>query len=285
MNYNRKLTLAVIYGNVQPIMERFIRSFAPLADEVVLVRAIGNQTPDKSSEIVISTLRELGVPFDLAEYHNKVITLADLNMGGDYQVAPSSPSEWPHVDNFAAARQMAFDLASHEWVMWADTDDIIDPAFIPVIRRALDSVPEKVGLIGMPYHIPEEGKVNPRERIVKKSLFRWKYPIHECLQAIDGADVGQVWMDRVHITHMPGKRSDGSEERNMRIIETIPEEERTLSTKFHAFHTMQGVGRKEEAAVYGIKILSDPKNEWGAPEKWSILLSLAGLSSEENTKM
>ena len=265
--YKRKLTLAVIYGNVENIMERFLRSFAPLVDEVILVRAIGRSIPDESWTIAKSTLSELGILHGMTEYRNAVST------------------KWPHVDNFAAARQMAFDLASNEWVMWADTDDILDPNFITIIRRALDSVPDQVGMIGMNYHVPEEGKINPRERIVKKSLFRWKYPIHECLVCVEGAEqTGQVWLDKAHIVHMPGKRSDDSAGRNMRIIETIPEEERTLSTKFHAFHTMIGLERAEEAASYGIQIISDPKNDWGKPEKWSILLALAGISKDENTK-
>lgn len=284
-DYKRKLTLAVIYGNVENIMERFLRSFAPLVDEIVMVQAIGNQHCDASRTIALRFLTGSEKPYVLEEYKNKVVTLAESGTGNDYQVAPDSPSNWPHVDNFAAARQMAFDLASNEWVMWADTDDILDPSFIPIIRRCLDSVPDQVGMIGMNYHVPEEGKINPRERIVKKSLFKWKYPIHECLQCIEGAEqTGQVWLDKAHIVHMPGKRSDDSAGRNMRIIETIPEEERTLSTKFHAFHTMIGLERTEEAASYGIQIISDPKNDWGKPEKWSILLALAGMSKDENTK-
>ena len=266
-DYKRKLTLAVIYGNVENIMERFLHSFAPLVDEIVMVRAIGDQDPDKSCCVALSALLEMKKRYHFGEYQN------------------AEGNDWPHVDNFAAARQMAFDLASNEWVMWADTDDILDPNFIPIIRRALDSVPEQVGMIGMNYHVPEEGKINPRERIVKKSLFRWKYPIHECLVCVEGAEqTGQVWLDKAHIVHMPGKRSDDSAGRNMRIIETIPEEERALSTKFHAFHTMIGLERTEEAASYGIQIISDPKNDWGKPEKWSILLALAGMSKDENTK-
>ena len=265
--YKRKLSLGIIYGNVEHLITRFLASLSPLVDEVIMVRAIGNQKPDATRYLAEKFFDGHHIKYRFAEYKNK------------------DGNDWPHVDNFAAARQMSFNLASNEWVMWADTDDIIDPTFIPLIRRALDAIPDKVGMIGMPYHVPEEGKVNPRERIVKKSLFRWKYPIHECLVPINGAEeTGAVWLDRVYITHMPGKRSDGSAERNMRIIDTIPESERTLSTKFHAFHTMQGCDRKEEAAAYGIKIISDPANEWGAPERWSILLSLAGLSSDENTK-
>jgi hypothetical protein len=71
-DYKRKLTLAVIYGNVENIMERFLRSFAPLVDEIILVRAIGNQKPDNSEKIAWE------ISLDIA--NTKTI---NLNIGND----------------------------------------------------------------------------------------------------------------------------------------------------------------------------------------------------------
>ena len=48
---NEKLSLCVIVGNVENYIARFIESFKPLADEIVIVRAIGNQKPDRTIEI------------------------------------------------------------------------------------------------------------------------------------------------------------------------------------------------------------------------------------------
>ena len=79
---NEKLSLCIIVGNVENYIARFIKSFKPLADEIVVVRAIGNQEPDRTVEIAES----LGCVI-ASEYHNKTIH-----------------AHWPHVDDFAAAR-------------------------------------------------------------------------------------------------------------------------------------------------------------------------------------
>jgi hypothetical protein len=195
-DYKRKLTLAVIYGNVENIMERFLRSFAPLVDEVVLVRAMGVQAPDASADIARKVLIETG--------HS------DAKMAY-YANAQDRP--WPHVDDFAAARQMAFDLASNEWVMWADTDDILDPAFIPQIRRALDNLRDDTVGIQFPYQVPEDQLTVMRERIVRKDSFKWNSPIHECLMPIvDGVNVGTL--NSVKIVHMPTSERRPNDERN-----------------------------------------------------------------------
>ena len=81
-----KLSLCIIVGNVENYIQRFIKSFSPLVDEIVFVRAIGNQEADKTKELA----EALGATF-----------------AGDYQ----NKHDWPHVDDFAAARQMAFDAA------------------------------------------------------------------------------------------------------------------------------------------------------------------------------
>ena len=43
-----KLSLAIITGNSERYIERFLECFTPLADEVVIIRAIGSQTPDET---------------------------------------------------------------------------------------------------------------------------------------------------------------------------------------------------------------------------------------------
>jgi hypothetical protein len=47
-------SLAAIMGNEEHHIERFIRTFEPIFDEIVLVRAIGNREPDATFEIAAS---------------------------------------------------------------------------------------------------------------------------------------------------------------------------------------------------------------------------------------
>jgi hypothetical protein len=258
-DYKQKLTLAVIYGNVENIMERFLRSFAPLVDEVVLVRAIGDQKPDKSEGIGLSFFSENDIGFQLAYYQN------------------TPGNDWPHVDNFAAARQMAFDLASHDWVMWADTDDILDPKAIPVIRRALDGLDDQTVGIQMPYEVPEDAITIMRERIVRRDAWKWQSPIHECLMpTVEGATIGTL--NSVKIVHAPISHRAPNNERNMRILESIPEAERTNSHRFHYMQTLDLVGRHHEAKNEAAMLIQDP--EISAVEKYQIYCFLAKSTAE-----
>ena len=260
MNYKRKLTLAVIYGNVENIMERFLRSFAPLVDEIILVRAIGNQEPDKSEDIAFETLFGRDQPSAIGvSYFNDPI------------------NDWPHVDNFAAARQEAFDLASHEWVMWADTDDILDPRYIPIIRRALDGLEDDFTGIQFPYEVPEDCVTVMRERIVRKDAWKWQSPIHECLMpTVQDANIGTL--NNVKIVHAPISHRAPNNERNMRILESIPEAERTVSQRFHYMQTLDLVGRHDEAMNEGAKLVQDP--EVPPVEKYQIYCFLAKGAQE-----
>ena len=258
-DYKRKLTLAVIYGNVENIMERFLRSFAPLVDEVVLMRAIGDQKPDASYEVGTKTLIEMGKRYFVGEYQNQ------------------KGAFWPHVDNFAAARQMAFDLASHEWVMWADTDDILDPKAIPVIRRALDGLDDQTVGIQMPYEVPDDQITIMRERIVRRDSWKWQSPIHECLMpTVEDATIGTL--NNVKIVHAPISHRAPNNERNMRILESIPEAERTNSHRFHYMQTLDLVGRHHEAKNEAAMLIQDP--EISAVEKYQIYCFLAKSTSE-----
>jgi hypothetical protein len=258
-DYKRKLTLAVIYGNVENIMERFLRSFAPLVDEVVLVRAIGNQKIDASRYLAEQFFLGHHTPCQFAEYGNK------------------DGNDWPHVDDFAAARQMAFNLASHDWVMWADTDDILDPKAIPVIRRALDGLDDQTVGIQMPYEVPEDAITIMRERIVRRDAWKWQSPIHECLMPlVEDATIGTL--NSVKIVHAPISHRAPNNERNMRILESIPEAERTNSHRFHFMQTLDLVGRHEEAKNEAALLIQDP--EISAVEKYQIYCFLAKSTDE-----
>ena len=272
--YKRKLTLAVIYGNVENIMERFLRSFAPLVDEVILVRAIGDKQPDESRNIAEQFFNLHPTFCEFAEYHNKESPARGQPI---VQITPNSPACWPHVDDFAAARQMAFDLASNEWVMWADTDDILDPRHIPIIRRALDGLEDGFTGIQFPYEVPEDAITVMRERIVRKDAWKWQSPIHECLMpTIEDASIGTL--NNVKIVHAPISHRAPNNERNMRILESIPDEERTVSQRFHYMQTLDLVGRHHEAMNEGAALVQDP--EVPPVEKYQIYCFLAKGAQE-----
>lgn len=251
-----KLSLCVIAGNVEWAIDRFLDAFKPVADEVIVVRAIGNQKPDNTAEMAM----ERGCRF--AEYLNK--------------------HDWPHVDDFAAARNMACDMATGNWLMWADTDDVITPDSVHQIRRLIDDIHDKdVDGVLMRYVVPEDGVVNWRERIWRKGKARWYNPIHECLEFVEGSK--QMRFDGAEIVHASEKRSRSRDERNLRILQSISEADRTVSQKFHVFQSIIALDRNDEAITKAIEFAQLP--EAGKNERYEAFFQLARLADDTDTKM
>jgi len=253
-----KISLCIIVGNVETIIGRFLDHFQPLADEIIAVRAIGNQEPDKTLEIC----KQRGV--ETAEYFNK------------------SKNKWPHCDDFARARNLACDMASHEWVMWADTDDVISTESIERIKFFLSEIQSKdIDAVLMPYVVPEDGVINMRERIWRKGAGQWVYPIHECYKLNNGHKA--VILEDAEIVHASEPRHSSRDERNLRIIESISEDERTISQKFHFMQSLVALERKDEATMAAINFVRD--DEAGKNEKYEAFFQLAQLSDDIQTRL
>lgn len=255
-----KISLCCITGNCEGIISKFIEQFRPLVDEICIVRAIGNQKHD-------GTLRKaLAAGCRVGEYFN-----------GKNPAIPSTI--WPHVDDFGAARNVAWEMASHEWVMWADIDDDITEESIKEFRRLVDGAPIGVEMIRCPYIVPDQGiHENIRERIVRRGKFTWIMPVHECLKEVDGHKYQYIETRKAVITH--GAKSDRrpSCERNIRILEAIPENERAAGTYFYLFSEYYGLGRQKDAIEIAKKFMKMPGA--GEVEKYEVLLVLSTLAHE-----
>ena len=259
------ISLCAIVGNVDRYIVRFLEAFAPLVDEIVLVRAIGNQQPDKT--------------FALAAQANIGTTQLVLNSyynGTDH--------DWPHVDNFAAARNYSFALATSPWIIWADTDDLISPESIAGIKAILAKYGEGADWVRMPYEIPVQNIPLFRERIVRKGKCQWISPVHECLIAIDPTiALREIRLEDCEIVHAPFAEAPGmatktasSSARNLRILESIPDASLTTSHRYHLFSELFGAGRMKESAAAGAAFIKLP--EAGKTEKYEVLITLAAHS-------
>ena len=249
-----KLSLCVIAGNVEKYITRFIESFQPIADEICIVRAIGDQDPDKTLEIA----RSMGCRTD--EY------FGDTSLG------------WDHVDDFAKARQKSFNMATHDLVMWADTDDIISPESIAAIRAAISRMPAECVGIEIPYVVPEDGLTVFRERIIRKGAAVWRSPIHEHLCFPSEPQLARI--SDAHILHMPSGPRSANNERNLRILENIPPNERTGSHRFHLFQSLRAVGRIEDAIREVFDLLKNPPEDIGKAEKYELFIAAGQLTDD-----
>jgi hypothetical protein len=247
------LSVCIIAGNVANYIERCISSVKPFADEIIVVRAIGNQAPDST----LMMAKEMGCI--TGEYHNR-------------------RNDWPHVDDFAAARQTAFDMASNDYAMWIDTDDVFEGDADEVRQFVREG---RLACLMMPYHVTGRGVSPMRERVLLRSAGRWHYPVHECFKLkVPGGLVGEA--KRCRIVHLADPHAKKQEGRNLRILESIPPDEMNAGLRFHLFSEYQMAGRGEDALRVAGEFLDDPTA--GAPEKYEVLLNIATGAPHERRR-
>lgn len=248
------ISLCLITGNCEEYIERCLTSFAPIADEIIVVRAIGNQKPDRT--------------LDIAREKFDAIT-------GEYLNQPQH-SDWPHVDNFAAARNISYSLATGKYCFWCDTDDILKSG-AEIIRELAERAEYPVYLF--PYDIFGRGVVVPRERMMLRDSGKWIYPVHECYTfpiKVEGCQD-----DRVVVQHLPHMTKSGGNQRNLRILESIPEADRKPGTLYHLHGELVAAGRTQEAVSMAIKAI---ESDIGAPEKYELWMNLARMATTPTAK-
>lgn len=251
------ISLCVIAGNVEKYIGRFLDAFQPIADQIIIVRAIGNQTPDRTLDIAI----ERGCAVD--EYMN------------------AADHDWPHVDDFAAARNKASSLARGKWLMWADTDDVIEAEHCRQIRDMLPNLGDDIAGVLIPYMVPDDGITLHRERIWRSGSATWRNRVHESLKFDPAAKMARF--DQVHVLHLPsGKRSHSSDERNLRILKSIPEEEQTSGMLFYRMQSERALGLIQGAIQTAQALATAP--DAGKPERYESFLVLGQMVPDAATR-
>ena len=194
-----RLSLCVICGNEEAIVERFLDSFAPAFDELSLVRAVGTATPDATENRARAWCEKAGKAFVFSEYRNDPET------------------NFAHVDNFAAARNASFAQATGDWLVWADCDDMLSE---PEKLRGVLSSPDVGALVRFPYDVIGTNKQPMRERAIKRETFhagnRWVFAVHENLRVAPGTAVSDaplpLWV------HQPKVVGQANRKRNKSIL-------------------------------------------------------------------
>lgn len=258
MNRKPRLVAGLITGNEEERIERCVKSYKKICDDIVVVRAIGSLKPDRTLEIA----KELGC--HIAEYHNSPLC-----------------EEWPHLDNFAAARNtafhMAYNLAGQDgWVMWADIDDILPEEQVEPHVKALSECPQDCDWILTDYVIPEQQKRAPRERFFRYKTGWWWRPVHENMHPTKTI---KIWTrrDLESARHMPPLGRRPSNERNMRILEF--NDSFTPNIKFYLHYEKMIIGKREEAIRYGAESLAlkalDPVH------KYETLINMSNMTDKD----
>jgi len=251
-----RIILTAITGNCESDIVRFLDQFQPFFDETIIVRAIGNAQPDKTLQIA----QERGCR--VAEYRN-----ADHN-------------QWEHVDDFAEARNLALSLANGDWVAWADIDDTV--IGLETMRGTLAKVPEEMQIVKCAYILPEqEVTANIRERFFRIGCGKWVNALHENFATFTERKMADGFTDKIKIIHSPSKERLPSNLRNRRILESVPEEKRTLA---HDFYLCMEYAREKspKALELAKRFLANPES--GAAERYEIFLTLASIADDYSLK-
>lgn len=195
------IALCMIAGNEEALIERCLDAFAPAFDLLCLVQAIGSQEPDRTLDLAEAWCERNAKRYAMATYQN----------------APSA-AQWAHVDDFSAARNLAFSMADTDWIFWTDCDDLVAPASdIAELRRIVAERPD-VGVFLFPYEVPGTNKAPFRERLFRRELApTWRFPVHENVM-VTAKTTTRSCPDPVWL-HAPLPHKASSASRNLAILQ------------------------------------------------------------------
>jgi hypothetical protein len=257
MNKKMKIVGAVIAGNEEQLIERCILSLKKICDQIVVVRAIGSANPDRTLDIA----SELGC------------------VVGEYQNHPLL-QDWPHVDDFSAARNQAFKIAyeiagKDGLVTWADCDDIIEENMVEKTIAACNSMPADCDWMLTEYVVPEAHKRVPRERFFRYRTGWWHKPIHENVQAVNDVKIN-IRRD-IEILHQPqsGKNSGA---RNRAIL--LNQDKLSSYWKFYLHYENFIRGNRADCVRYGTEALA--MSDLDAVYRYETLVNCASLAAMED---
>ena len=161
----------------------------------------------------------------------------------------------PHVhdyawkDDFAAARNASFALATKPFILWLDADDVMDPPELKKLIALKRQLHDGIDAVMMLYHYAFSPDGTPslvfeRERIVRRAAgFAFSGAVHEAM-----AVSGNIIHTDIAVRHT-GQHGESSNRRNLAIYEAWMQSGGKLSARDRYYYARElyGVGEYERA--------------------------------------
>lgn len=180
------LSLCMIVKNEQSVLKRCLDSCKGIFDEIIIV---DTGSVDKTKSIA-------------KQFTDKIYDF-----------------EW--INDFSKARNFSFSLATSDYIMWLDADDIIPPQSkkqLLNLKQKLKTIDADAIMLKYDISFDSNNKANfsyYRERIVKNGKFLWQDPVHEVIHVY-----GNIEYREISIEHhkLPNKKYS---DRNLKIYESL----------------------------------------------------------------
>lgn len=151
----------------------------------------------------------------------------------------------PHVhdyawqDDFAAARNASFALATKPFILWLDADDVIDPEELKKLVALKEQLHDGIDAVMMTYHYAFSPDGTPslvfeRERIVRRAAgFAFSGAVHEAMTVS-----GNVIRADIAVRHT-GEHGKRSNQRNLAIYEAWMQSGGQLPARDHYYYARE----------------------------------------------
>lgn len=207
-----RISLCMIVKNEERVLARCLDSICDLMDEIIIV---DTGSTDRTKEIAY-------------RYTQKVYDF-----------------EW--VQDFAAARNFAFDKATGDYIYSADADEVLDPENHEKFRILKESLLPEIEIVQMYYgNQLSNGTVYNFDKELRPKLFKrqrhftWIEPVHETVRLLP-----VVYDSDIEITHMP---EQNHKDRDIAIFERLIQNGQQLSERLAQFYARELMvsGTKEQ---------------------------------------
>lgn len=174
------LSLCMIVRNVESPIRGCLESIIPYVDELIIC---DTGSTDRTQEVIREVYPAVRLFHFNPETHPAAFTPDTQEEWEPYGV-PGPYSKKMMLSDFGAARQYGWEKATSDYLMWLDSDDIVENAkAIPAILLTLRETNTNAALLN--YDYAQDGRGRSicnliRERIIARSAgSAWKQPIHE----------------------------------------------------------------------------------------------------------